>query len=86
MSTGSQPDVHRKSAWSRLHLAEAAVSWVSHVHLRQEERQTRMAAEVHPFLQPGHSRELAWQVQGKQGLLLAYEDLPLTAGLLALIL
>lgn len=78
--------VHRKSAWSRLHLAEAAVLWVSHVHLRQEERQTRMAAEVHPFLQPGHSRELAWQVQGKQGLLLAYEDLSLTAGLLALIL
>lgn len=82
---GASPDVHRQSAWSRLHLAEAAVSWVSHVHLRQEERQTWVAADVHLFLQPGHSRELAYQVQGRQGLLAAHEDLSLTARLLALI-
>lgn len=40
---GSQPDVHRKSAWSRLRLAEAAVPWGTHIHLGQEERQSWMA-------------------------------------------
>ncbi|ELK36428.1 FLYWCH-type zinc finger-containing protein 1 [Myotis davidii] len=40
LAVGASPDVHRQSAWSRLRLAEAAVSWVSHGHRRQEERQT----------------------------------------------
>lgn len=56
LAVGASPDVHRQSAWSRLRLAEAAVSWVSHGHRRQEERQTWVAADVHLFLQPGHSR------------------------------
>lgn len=46
------------------------MSQVTHICLRQE-RQTWMAAGVHLFLQPANSGELAQQVQGKQGLLLA---------------
>lgn len=82
---GASPDVHRQSAWSRLRLAEAAVSWVRHVHRRQEERQTWVAADVRLFLHPV-TAELAWQVQGRQGLPAAHEDLSLTARPLALVL
>lgn len=64
LAVGASPDVHRQSAWSRLHLAEAAVSWVSHVHLRQEERQTWVAADL--LLSPAWSQQ-SWPSRSRGG-------------------